>query len=81
MMEASQPSRDVVQNKGTYTYTPLPTPTSIRLIHIGERDGSGLCCCSLKTVDLVDSPWYYAFSYTWGNPHAIAREGHEFTEH
>jgi ankyrin repeat protein len=36
--------------------------------------------CSLKTVDLEDSPWYYTFSYTWGNPHAEAREGHAFTK-
>ncbi|KFY16928.1 hypothetical protein V492_01007, partial [Pseudogymnoascus sp. VKM F-4246] len=64
-----------------YTYSPLPTPTSIRLLHIGKRDDeSGLFHCSIKTVDLEDAPWYYAFSYTWGNPHAEGRKTHAFTK-
>lgn len=63
-----------------YRYPPLPTPTSIRLLRTAKRDESGLLQCSLKTVDLEDSPWYYAFSYTWGNPHAEGRETHAFTK-
>lgn len=63
-----------------YSYSPLPTATSIRLIRIDKRDESGLFHCSLKTVDLEDAPWYYAFSYTWGNPHAEGRETHAFTK-
>ena len=63
-----------------YSYQPLPTPTSIRLIQVGEKDESGLFHCFLKTVDLKDSPWYHAFSYTWGNPHAEAKENHAFTK-
>ncbi|KFY27601.1 hypothetical protein V493_03402 [Pseudogymnoascus sp. VKM F-4281 (FW-2241)] len=63
-----------------YSYSPLPTPTSIRLVRIGKKDESGLFHCSIKTVDLEDAPWYYAFSYTWGNPHAEGRETHAFTK-
>ena len=47
---------------------------------MGDRDKSGLFHCSLKTVDLEDSPWYHTLSYTWGNPHPEAREGHAFTK-
>jgi hypothetical protein len=63
-----------------FSYSPLPTPTSIRLVRIGKKDESGLFHCSLKTVDLEDAPWFYAFSYTWGNPHAEGRETHGFTK-
>ena len=64
-----------------YNYTPLPTPTSIRLLRIDKRDESGLFHCSLKTVDLDDFSWYHAYSYTWGNPHAEGPMGHAFMRH
>src|SRR5690349_6041959 len=63
-----------------YSYSPLPTQTTIRLVRIDKKDESGLFHCSIKTVDLEDAPWYYAFSYTWGNPHAEGRESHAFTK-
>jgi hypothetical protein len=73
--------RNVVPNVENYTYAPFPTPTAIRLLRIGERDDAGLFRCSIEIVDLADAPWYYAFSYTWGNPHAISRDAHAITKH
>ncbi|KAJ9665890.1 hypothetical protein H2201_004014 [Coniosporium apollinis] len=66
----------------TYTYQPLPTPTSIRLLELvdagrsgpGRAAGSGCShghiplSYSLKIVELKDAPEYDALSYTWGNP-------------
>ncbi|KIM95698.1 hypothetical protein OIDMADRAFT_171156 [Oidiodendron maius Zn] len=80
-MEDSLLGRNAVPDVENYSYTPLPTPTSIRLLRIGERDDAGFLRCSIKIVDLADAPWYYAFSYTWGNPHAISREDHAITKH
>jgi hypothetical protein len=54
---------------GSYTYEPLPTPTSIRLIQVKGKDQNGTLHVQLKTVDLRDNPSYHAVSYTWGNPH------------
>ncbi|KAF7591830.1 hypothetical protein BBP40_001027 [Aspergillus hancockii] len=53
----------------SYTYEPLPTPTSIRLIQVKGRDQNGTLHVQLKTIDLKDKPWFHAVSYTWGNPH------------
>jgi len=64
-----------------YQYSPLPTPTSIRLFRVEKKDNANNFHCSMKVVDLRDNPWYHAFSYTWGNPHAEARDGHAFTTH
>ncbi|KNG82102.1 Ankyrin and HET domain protein [Aspergillus nomiae NRRL 13137] len=52
-----------------YEYEPLPTPTSIRLIKVEGKDQDGAVHVRIKTIDLKDSPWYHAVSYTWGNPH------------
>lgn len=65
-------------NRGPYRYQPLPGPTSIRLLKIIGKDESGRLHVSLKVIHLEDSPFYYALSYTWGNPHA---NGVDFTEH
>ncbi|PGH27995.1 hypothetical protein AJ80_00250 [Polytolypa hystricis UAMH7299] len=57
-----------------YTYTPLPTPTSIRVLHldsIPEDQDNDLVHCSLKNIDLNDRPWFHALSYTWGNPYPV----------
>ncbi|VBB80632.1 Putative HET domain-containing protein [Podospora comata] len=60
-----------------YQYKPLPTGTSIRVLQIkGVQEGK--LCISLELVDLADDPFFYALSYTWGNPHA---NGVDFTEH
>ncbi|KAK4234443.1 heterokaryon incompatibility protein-domain-containing protein [Achaetomium macrosporum] len=59
-----------------YQYQPLPTPTSIRVLSILNREER--LHVSLRTVDLADEPFFYALSYTWGNPHA---NGVDFTEH
>jgi len=53
-----------------FTYEPLPTPTSIRLLQRRGIDESGFLNFSLETVDLIDGPEYHCLSYSWGNPHA-----------
>ena len=47
-----------------YSYTPLPTETSLRLLKFGA-DGLS---CELITTTLQDAPPYVALSYTWGPP-------------
>lgn len=64
-----------------YEYQPLPTRTSIRLLRISSRNKFNPLECTLKTVDLDSAPSFHAISYTWGNPHARARDGHRFTQH
>ncbi|KAK3306225.1 heterokaryon incompatibility protein-domain-containing protein [Chaetomium strumarium] len=59
-----------------YRYQPLPTPTCIRVLNILDEEET--LHVSLRTVDLADEPFFYALSYTWGNPHA---NGVDFTEH
>ncbi|KAF2677064.1 hypothetical protein K458DRAFT_492095 [Lentithecium fluviatile CBS 122367] len=56
-----------------YTYTPLPTPTSIRVLRFPKLDPtSGKLSTSFRIIDLAHNPkpLYHALSYTWGNPHA-----------
>jgi tetratricopeptide (TPR) repeat protein len=49
-------------------YTPLPSKTSIRLLHLQRgRDGSEIRC-KLKIHELNAAPSYEALSYVWGNP-------------
>ncbi|KAK0729451.1 heterokaryon incompatibility protein-domain-containing protein [Lasiosphaeris hirsuta] len=57
------------------SYSPLPTPTSIRLLRIepieslkDEFDLFRPIRCTLVVKDLADSPVYDALSYTWGCP-------------
>ncbi|KAK4195558.1 heterokaryon incompatibility protein-domain-containing protein, partial [Triangularia verruculosa] len=60
-----------------YRYQSLPTETSIRVLRLeGTREGK--FCTSLEFIDLADDPFFYALSYTWGNPHA---NGVDFTAH
>ena len=47
-----------------YSYPPLPTQTSFRLLEFGA-DGLS---CELITTTLKDAPPYVALSYTWGPP-------------
>ena len=52
-----------------FTYSPLPTATSIRLLKIGPEDEDGLLRCFLETVDLHARPLFHCLSYTWvGSP-------------
>ena len=69
-----------------YVYSPLPTPTSIRLVQRLGEDEHGLIEIALKIVDLalpqhvtpyvnpspdgVEQPSFHCLSYSWGNPHA-----------
>ena len=48
-----------------YTYSPLPTSTSIRLLRVFGADEDGLLRCSLTTADLNDEPLFNCLSYTW----------------
>lgn len=50
-----------------YTYTPLPGPTSIRLLTLKKDDACGYSC-SLSVFELESAPPYQALSYTWGDP-------------
>ena len=55
--------------KCLYTYTRLPTPTSIRLVSF-KSVGTGkdnLFELSIRVVDLQDSPTYDVLSYTWAD--------------
>ncbi|KAK5651607.1 hypothetical protein OQA88_11880 [Cercophora sp. LCS_1] len=62
-------------NPKLYSYTPLPTSTSIRLLHLHHTTPLTI---TLETVDLSNNPTYNALSYTWGNPHPT---GVDFTSH
>lgn len=60
-------------------YTPLPTPTSIRLLSLIESSsvqgetglGTPWMHCSLDVVDLNDDPHFESLSYTWGSPFPV----------
>lgn len=60
----------------SFTYRPLSTPRSIRLLSIAEVEdsGSSFLTCYLTEVSL-DSPIlnYRALSYTWGDPARTTR--------
>lgn len=59
----------LLSHRDAFEYSPLPTPTSIRLLKIEPSCGvQDMVHCSLTVVDLADGPVYDALSYTWGNP-------------
>ncbi|KAF2279575.1 uncharacterized protein EI97DRAFT_482149 [Westerdykella ornata] len=66
-----------------YTYSPLPTETSIRLLEV-LPSSDGEINISLRVFDLKDEPVFDALSYSWANPVTIAEEplprGQERTE-
>lgn len=66
------------ESRPPYLYQSLPTLTSIRVLKVTGKDEDGKPQVSLRVVDLENDPFYYALSYTWGNPHA---NGVDFTEY
>ncbi|KAK4120457.1 hypothetical protein N657DRAFT_648950 [Parathielavia appendiculata] len=66
------------ESRKPYRYQPLPTLTSIRVLKLRGRDEDGTPQVTLDVVDLDHDPFFYALSYTWGNPHA---SGVDFTAH
>lgn len=52
---------------GSYTYQPLPTKNSIRLLELVPSTDKSRLRCSLKTFELEDAPTFKALSYTWGH--------------
>lgn len=72
------PAGCVGKTRQSASYTPLPTPTSIRLLKLYHlpRPGPWLfpdhpIRCSIVVADLSDFPEYFALSYTWGDPRTI----------
>ncbi|KAK2796827.1 hypothetical protein FQN50_009428, partial [Emmonsiellopsis sp. PD_5] len=64
-----------------YKYTPLQTPTSIRLLRIDSISSNTPpnISCTLKTINisptpLTPHPWYHTLSYTWHNPLPLTNE-------
>ncbi|KAK4165457.1 heterokaryon incompatibility protein-domain-containing protein [Cladorrhinum sp. PSN259] len=48
-----------------YIYNPLPTPSSIRLLHLHPGDDKSPLKVTFSIVDLADKPTYTALSYSW----------------
>ncbi|OAL53726.1 hypothetical protein IQ07DRAFT_596737 [Pyrenochaeta sp. DS3sAY3a] len=75
----NKPVRDVeveldLDDLAPYSYNPLPTPTSIRLLEFSTRDIEFVNLvpsqksCRLVTYELDEAPPYLCLSYTWGSP-------------
>ncbi|KXX75800.1 Heterokaryon incompatibility protein 6, OR allele [Madurella mycetomatis] len=77
-MESRSIGETAPESRGPYRYQSLPSSMSIRLLSIIGKDESGTLHVSLRVVNLEDDPFYYALSYTWGNPHA---NGVDFTKY
>ncbi|KAI8954141.1 hypothetical protein F4801DRAFT_587797 [Xylaria longipes] len=54
-----------LDNTELYSYSALPTPTSIRLLEVSTSNPGDLIQCRLHTVDLRHRPKYMALSYSW----------------
>ena len=55
--------------QSTYSYSPLPSPTSTRLVEfIGAAQPGGIIRIALRAFDLSSIPPFQALSYTWGDP-------------
>ncbi|KAH8780642.1 heterokaryon incompatibility protein-domain-containing protein [Hyaloscypha sp. PMI_1271] len=66
------PIQDTDLDEFKCVYKPLPTASSIRLLHIQSGVGDGdVIRLSTRTVDLDDKPQYGALSYTWGRPISV----------
>ncbi|KAJ9156280.1 hypothetical protein NKR23_g1143 [Pleurostoma richardsiae] len=56
----------------SYQYKPLPTASSIRLVHLESlEEDSDVLILSTRIVDLDDKPEYDGLSYSWGNPLSV----------
>jgi Heterokaryon incompatibility protein (HET) len=51
----------------SYEYSPLPSPTVIRLVEF-EPSSDGAISITLFSTKLEDAPLFDALSYTWGSP-------------
>ena len=61
-----------------FVYEPLPTASSIRLVHLLSGVGNDpLIHLSMRVVDLDNEPQYDAISYTWGPPISLFRTEEE----
>jgi hypothetical protein len=61
-----------------FVYEPLPTTSSIRLVHLLSSSGDDpVIRLSTRAVDLDDNPQYDAISYTWGPPISLFRTKQE----
>ena len=67
LTDDATPRDDGVSGFPPYTYSALPTPTSIRLLKL-RSDPAPEIQCSLHLADLHDPPRYDALSYIWGDP-------------
>ncbi|KAI1814518.1 HET-domain-containing protein [Poronia punctata] len=57
-----------VRDKSRYQYDRLPVETpTIRLLKVFSSDKSPITC-SLQSFTLSEAPFFYALSYTWGDP-------------
>lgn len=52
-----------------YTYEPLPSPASVRLLKLAPSSKQNVIRCSLHAFELKDAPPFRALSYTWGHSH------------
>lgn len=67
-------SEYLLYHRDAFEYSPLPTPTSIRLLKIEPSSNEyDMIRCHLVTVDLADRPVFDALSYTWGQPLATCQ--------
>ncbi|KAI1855263.1 hypothetical protein JX265_006594 [Neoarthrinium moseri] len=48
-----------------FSYTPLPLPSSIRLLKIEPGSPTDIVRCSIRSVDLKKPPSFTALSYSW----------------
>jgi Heterokaryon incompatibility protein (HET) len=52
-----------------YEYSPLPSPTDIRLVEL-QPCSDGAISITLMITKLENAPMFDALSYTWGNPYS-----------
>jgi Heterokaryon incompatibility protein (HET) len=64
---SSEQRRRRLTNLEPYHYSPLPSPSSVRLLEIHPGTGEEIRC-SLNVADLRDNPRFNALSYTWADP-------------
>jgi hypothetical protein len=58
---------DALSTANQFTYTPLPTARSIRLLELHPPLPGGRISLTILTTEVDTAPTYDALSYTWGN--------------